>query len=111
MAETAGYITLTDENFESEVVQSDIPVVVDFWAAWCGPCKLMNPIIDGLAAEFDGRAKLAKINIDEHEKLASDYHIMGVPTLLFFKGGNLVDRTEGVLAQEAIADKINSLLG
>ena len=110
MADTATYVTLTDENFEGEVLQSDVPVVVDFWAAWCGPCKLMNPIIDGLAADFAGKAKLAKINIDDYEELASQYHIMGVPTLLFFKDGNLVERTEGVMAQGAIADKINTLL-
>lgn len=110
MAEATKYVTLTDKNFESEVLQSDVPVVVDFWAAWCGPCKLMNPIIDNLADEFDGKAKLAKINIDEYDGLANEYHIMGVPTLLFFKGGNLIERTEGVLAQAAIADKINGLL-
>ena len=110
MADTATYVTLTDENFAGEVLQSDVPVVVDFWAAWCGPCKLMNPIIDGLAADFAGKAKLAKINIDDHEELASQYHIMGVPTLLFFKDGSLVERTEGIIAQGAIADKINTLL-
>jgi thioredoxin 1 len=87
-----------------------MPVVVDFWAAWCGPCKLMNPIIDSLAEAYDGKAKLAKINIDDYEQLASDYHIMGVPTLLFFKNGQLMERTEGVMAQGAIADKIDTLL-
>ena len=110
MAEATKYVTLTDENFEREVLNSDVPVVVDFWAAWCGPCKLMNPIIDNLADEFDGKAKLAKINIDDYDALANQYQIMGVPTLLFFKAGNLVERTEGVMAQTAIADKINTLL-
>jgi len=110
VAEATKYVTLTDENFESEVLNSDVPVVVDFWAAWCGPCKLMNPIIDNLADEFDGQAKLAKINIDDYDGLAHQYQIMGVPTLLFFKAGTLVERTEGVMAQAAIADKINTLL-
>lgn len=110
MAEATKYVTLTDENFETEVLSSDVPVVVDFWAAWCGPCKLMNPIIDNLAEQFDGKAKLAKINIDDYGELANHYHIMGVPTLLFFKAGNLIDRTEGVMAQEAIAAKISDLI-
>lgn len=110
MAEATKYVTLTDENFETEVLSSDVPVVVDFWAAWCGPCKLMNPIIDNLAEQFAGKAKLAKINIDDYSELANHYHIMGVPTLLFFKEGNLIDRTEGVMAQDAIAAKIDDLV-
>jgi thioredoxin 1 len=110
MAEVAKYVTLTDQTFETEVLNSDVPVVVDFWAAWCGPCRLMNPIIDALADQFEGRAKLAKINIDDHTEVANQYHIMGVPTLLFFHGGKLVDRTEGVIAQDEIAEKISAML-
>lgn len=110
MAETASYVTLTDENFEVEVLKSEVPVVVDFWAAWCGPCRLMNPIIDALAVAFEGKAKLTKINIDDYSGVADQYQIMGVPTLLFFKDGNLVARTEGVIPQEEIAEKINELM-
>ncbi|MGD1905886.1 MAG: thioredoxin [Leptolyngbyaceae cyanobacterium] len=106
----AKYITLTDENFEAEVLKSEVPVVVDFWAAWCGPCRLMNPIMDALAESFEGKAKVAKINIDDYDALASDYHIMGVPTLLFFKDGNLIDRTEGVVPQDAISEKLTTLM-
>ncbi len=110
MAEVAKYVTLTDESFEAEVLQSSVPVVVDFWAAWCGPCRLMNPIIDALAETYEGRAKLAKLNIDDFGDVANQYHIMGVPTLLFFKEGNLVDRTEGVIPEAEIARKIEALL-
>ncbi|NJN21140.1 MAG: thioredoxin [Leptolyngbya sp. RL_3_1] len=110
MADDAKYITLTDKNFETEVLKSEVPVVVDFWAAWCGPCRLMNPIMDALAESFEGKAKIAKINIDDYDALASDYHIMGVPTLLFFKDGNLIDRTEGVVPEDAIAEKLSTLM-
>jgi thioredoxin 1 len=110
MADDAKYITLTDKNFETEVLKSQVPVVVDFWAAWCGPCRLMNPIMDALAESFEGKAKIAKINIDDYDALASDYHIMGVPTLLFFKDGNLIDRTEGVVPEDAIAEKLSTLM-
>ncbi|WP_008310310.1 thioredoxin [Leptolyngbya sp. PCC 6406] len=110
MAEVAKYITLTDETFEVEVIHSDVPVLVDFWAAWCGPCRLMNPIMDSLADTFEGKVKIAKLNIDDYNALATSYHIMGVPTLLFFKDGNLMDRTEGVMPEAAIADKLNALL-
>lgn len=110
MAEATKYLTLTDETFEAEVIQSDVPVVVDFWAAWCGPCRLINPIIEALADAYEGKAKIAKVNIDDYEDLASQYHIMGVPTLLFFKDGKLVDRTEGVIPKEAIAERIDGLL-
>lgn len=110
MAEATKYLTLTDETFETEVIQSDVPVVVDFWAAWCGPCRLINPIIEALADAYEGKAKIAKVNIDDYEDLASQYHIMGVPTLLFFKDGKLIDRTEGVIPKEAIAERIDGLL-
>ncbi len=110
MAATAKYVTLTADNFEAEVLKSDVPVLVDFWAAWCGPCRLMNPIMDALANEFEGRAKIAKLNIDDYAELATGYHIMGVPTLLFFKGGNLMDRTEGVIPTQDIANRLTALV-
>lgn len=110
MAEATQYVTLTDDNFQTEVIQSEVPVLVDFWAAWCGPCRLMNPIMDSLAASFGGKAKVAKLNIDDYEALASQYQIMGVPTLLFFKDGKPMERTEGVIPEAAIAEKLTALL-
>lgn len=110
MAEATQYVTLTAENFDHVVLQSDRPVLVDFWASWCGPCRLLNPIIDALAEEFAGRVTIAKIDIDPHPELAKQYQIMGVPTLLYFKAGQLCDRSEGVTTQAAITEKLQALL-
>jgi thioredoxin 1 len=104
------YLTLTAENFVSEVLQSDVPVLVDFWAAWCGPCKIMNPIIDELAEAFEGQAKVAKLNVDEEDQLALQYHVNAIPTLIFFSQGARVDTIEGVVAKDVLAAKLTALL-
>lgn len=103
-------VTLTDETFEQEVLNSEIPVLVDFWAAWCGPCRLISPIVEALGAEFAGRAKVAKINIDQHTEIASRYQISAIPTLLIFQGERVVDEIVGVVSQRELASRLNSVL-
>jgi thioredoxin 1 len=110
MADDAKYLNIDSSNFESEVMQSNVPVLVDFWAAWCGPCRIMNPIIDELAESFAGKAKIAKINVDEEEALALRFHIMAIPSLIFFNQGEVVERIEGVSDKESLANKLNGLI-
>src|SRR3954471_21200880 len=87
---------VSDDNFEAEVEKSTTPVVVDFWAEWCGPCKMIAPVLSELATEYDGRVKIAKVNIDEHQQLAINFGINSIPTLLFFKGGKVAEQVVGM---------------
>jgi len=101
--------TLTDSNFEDEVIKSGTPVLVDFWAEWCGPCKMLGPILDELASEYDGRVKVGKVNIDEHQKVAADYGIRAIPTLLLFKEGRVAEQIVGLRSKrdlKASLDKV-----
>lgn len=100
---------ITDANI-AEVLSSNSVVVVDFWATWCGPCKALTPVIEELAVEFEGKAVVGKCNIDENEDAPMNFGIRSIPTLLFFKDGNLVDRLVGLTPKQDIAQKINSLL-
>jgi thioredoxin 1 len=89
-------IEVTDENFESEVLGADVPVLVDYWAPWCGPCRMAAPVLEKIADEYDGRLKVCKMNVDENREVASGYRIMSIPTLQLFKNGELVDQVIGV---------------
>ena len=101
------YIELTTANFD--VVKEGVELV-DFWAPWCGPCRMLAPVIDELAEEFEGKAKICKVNTDEVQDLAVEFGIRSIPTLLFFKNGEVVEQMVGAQSKQAIADKINSLL-
>ena len=95
-------VILNAENFQQEVLDSEQLVVVDFWADWCGPCKMVAPVMDELAEDYDGRAKIAKLNVDEERDLAKKYRVMSIPSILFFKNGNEVDRIVGALREGRI---------
>jgi thioredoxin 1 len=94
-----------ESNFEAEVLQSDLPVFVDFYADWCGPCKMMSPVIDKLADEFEGKIKVGKINVDDYSEIAAQYNIMSIPNMKFFKGGQVVDEVVGAIPKAAMKAK------
>ncbi|MCF7913466.1 MAG: thioredoxin [Candidatus Cloacimonetes bacterium] len=98
------------DTFEQEVLKSDIPVVIDLWAPWCGPCKALTPTLESVAANYQGKVKFVKINIDDNPSLASQYHIMSIPTLLFFKNGNVESQIVGLVDSSKIESKIKPLL-
>lgn len=100
---------LTNENM-AEIISAAQPVIIDFWAPWCGPCKVLSPTVDEIAAEYDGKAVIAKCNVDDCEDLAGQFGIRNIPTVLFLKGGQVVDRTVGVVSKQDIAAKIDALL-
>ena len=101
-------VTFTDANFEAEVLNSDVPVLVDFWAPWCGPCQMMGPIIEDLAKEFDaGKAKVGKINVDENQVVAGKFQVMSIPTFLVFKNGEVVETLVGGLPKDKLKEAID----
>jgi len=103
------YIELTGANFEATLKEG--VSLVDFWAPWCGPCRMIAPIIEELAEDFDGKAQVCKVNTDEEQEIAVKFGIRSIPTILFFKDGEMVDQMVGAASKEAFADKINALLG
>ena len=103
-------IKFTDQNFEEEVEKSKLPVLVDFWAVWCGPCQMMGPIIEELAKKFEGRMKIGKINVDENPETAKKYEVLGIPSLKFFKNGKVIDEITGLQPKEVIVEKIENLI-
>ncbi|OGT08793.1 MAG: thioredoxin [Gammaproteobacteria bacterium RBG_16_37_9] len=101
---------ITDDSFDAEVIQSTIPVLVDFWAEWCGPCKMIAPTVEIVAKEFAGKIKVTKLNVDENNKIATSYNIRGIPTLMFFKNGKIVASKTGALTKTQLVDFINANL-
>ncbi len=110
MAQERKYLTLTETNFRSEVLESSKPVLVDFWAAWCGPCHAMAPVVEELAADFEGFAKIAKVDVDDQQALAASFGIQAIPALLFFQNGEVVDRAIGAVPKKVLAEKLGALL-
>jgi thioredoxin 1 len=103
-------LKLTEANFQSEVIDSDLPVLVDFWAEWCGPCKMIGPVIDQVSAELDGTAKVGKVNVDEARELAVKYNVRSIPLLLFFKNGEVKDQIVGAsVTKEQLKAKLQAL--
>jgi thioredoxin len=102
-------LTLTEANFESEISSSTVPVIVDFWAEWCGPCRMLGPILDDLAKDQDGKVKIGKVNVDESQNLAAQFNVKSIPMLVFFKDGKAVDTVVGVQSKDALAKRLAAL--
>ena len=103
-------IALTDDTFADEVLSADIPVLVDFWAAWCGPCRMVGPIVEELAGDYEGKAKVCKLDVDAAQKIAGEYGIRSIPTLLIFKDGKVADQIIGAVPKAQIAAKLDAAL-
>jgi len=103
-------VEFSENGFEHEVLNSSVPVLVDMWAAWCGPCRLIAPVVEELAQTYQGKVKIGKLNVDDHPAIAAQYRVMNIPTLLLFKGGKEVDRIVGAQPKEELVRRINTVL-
>lgn len=107
---SANVIQLKDNTFKGEVLESTEPVLVDFWAAWCGPCKMIAPVIEELAEDYKGKVKICKLNVDENGKTAQDYGVMSIPTMILYKNGQEIDRLVGFMPKANIAKKLEAVM-
>ncbi|MFB6343082.1 thioredoxin [Saccharicrinis sp. FJH2] len=103
-------IEVTDSNFEELILNSDKPALIDFWAEWCGPCRMIGPIVEDMSSEYDGKAVIAKLNVDENPEVCSKYGIRNIPTVLFFKGGEVADKQVGAVPKNILVQKMENLL-
>ena len=103
-------LEVTDDSFTNEVLNSELPVLVDFWAEWCGPCKMVSPIVEELSNEYNGKVKVAKLDVDSNPKTATNYGIRGIPTLLMFKDGSAVDQIVGAVPKTHIAERLDKII-
>jgi len=103
-------VTLTDQSWDNEVLNSNLPVIVDFWAQWCAPCSIIAPILEQIGQEYEGKIKVGKLNVDENPLTAGKYQVMAIPTLLLFNGGKLVDRVVGVVPKKILVEKVENIL-
>ena len=101
-------VELTDKNFEEITAQSDQPMMIDFWAAWCGPCRMVGPIVDEISKDYEGKAIVAKVNVDENPDISMKYGIRNIPTILFLKGGEVVDKSVGVVPKDVLTQKLDA---
>lgn len=102
--------TFTDDNFDQEALKSELPVIVDFWAAWCGPCRMIAPIIEEMSNEYDGKAKIGKLDVDDNQQTAIKYGVRSIPTVLFFQGGQLKDTVIGAVPKQVFVEKLTKLI-
>ena len=104
----ANTLSFSDDTFDQDVLQSEVPVLVDFWATWCGPCRVMAPVIDDIASEYAGKAKVGKLDVDQNPGAASRYQVRGIPTLLLFKNGQVVEQVVGAVGRDKVSAMLNS---